>query len=105
MSAQMAELVRANSPVVPATPNGVSRVPRRHRATTTRIKDTRIVLRSTAMLSMHESLARERMHEAEQSAARRRLASQFDAKRRNRFTRMFKRQRGAESRDSYALAG
>lgn len=58
------------------------------------------------MLSMHESLARERMHQAEQSAARRRLADQFDAKRRrNRFTLMFKRQRGAESRDSYTLAG
>ncbi|HEX2307792.1 MAG TPA: hypothetical protein VHI14_05695 [Jatrophihabitantaceae bacterium] len=57
------------------------------------------------MLSMHESLARERMHEAEQSAARRRLASQFDAKRRNWFTLMFKRQRGAESRDNYTLAG
>jgi hypothetical protein len=57
------------------------------------------------MLSMHETLARERMREAEQSAARRRLANQFDAKRRNRFTLMFKRRRGAESRDSYTLAG
>ena len=58
------------------------------------------------MLSMHESLARERMHEAEQSAARRRLANEFDAKRgRNRFKLMFKRQRGAESRDKYTLAG
>ena len=58
------------------------------------------------MLSMHESLARERMHQAEQSAARRRLANEFDAKRhRNRFMLMFKRQRRAEARGQYTLAG
>jgi hypothetical protein len=104
-NALLAELIRANSPAASAAPNGVPRVARRHLTTTTHIEDTQIVLRSTAMLSMHESLARERMHEAERSAARRRLVSQFDAKRRNRFTLMFRRQRRAESRDSYTLAG
>ena len=105
-TALLAELIRANGPAVSATPNGVPRVPRRHRATTTHIEDTRIVMRSTAMLSMHESLARERMHQAQQSAARRRLANEFDAKRhQKRFMLMFKRQQRAEAHGQYTLAG
>lgn len=58
------------------------------------------------MLTMHETLTRERMREAEQRAARRRLAAQFDATRhRNRFMLMFKRQQRADARDHYTLAG
>lgn len=106
-NALLAELVRANRPVVAATPNGFRpRVLRRHGATTTHIDNTRIVLRSMTMLTLYETLARERIQEAEQNAARRRLANEFDAKRRrNRFTLRFKRQRRAEARDQYTLAG
>ena len=107
MTAQVAELVQANSPVVPATPNGVQ--PRGmwpHQATTTHNYNTRIVLRSMTMLTMYESLARERMQDAERNAAKRRQSAQFDAKRhRNRFLLMFTRQRRAEARDQYTLAG
>jgi hypothetical protein len=57
------------------------------------------------MLHMYEALARERMREAENKAAQRRLANKFDAKRRpNRFMRMFKT-RTADARDNYTLAG